>query len=788
VSDGRFLLVLDLGGHIMRLSSAGPVEVDGELYEEGLGLGAVGYGSESLTIDVFAEPPRGWAVWVASRGPIEDRPASIYWHRDGETLDEARLVLRGLLVDAQYGGLGEQMDARVVLDTLRTTQLVPPPTAAIGPPQWDFAAEAALGKIPPLVFGYPGSYEASGLRPVVPAYCTSTVGGVLAVAYGEISATVIDVYRIAGGDGSYAEWTGAGIYTDTAPLTGHTISYVDADGGSGGTTAPAGFIVDDGEYYTSHDIQDAGDDMGGIAGPDGEALTGAADIILWLLERYSDIDIDRSRWDREAQWLNSYQLSGWIEEPTDCWDWITRSVLPHLPVLPRQGPNGLWLQPRRYSATTGDVRLDLSADRGDIIRTSRVGRRDEVFNRFSIEYGWGAGRFHSRRGLQGVSGQLAPGIAGYDAKVFGRLDLQLSEQRHGTRVADMVTVPVTWDASTATRILSDHADRYGWPKRSVQYVGGLDLDSVEPGTYVSITDSEIGVYGHIALVEEVTVSIDEVVLDLTLLDHPLLEWAEPAVAAAVEVTPLTVSGLRSWWDAYDSATYDGSDYLLAIGDKGPDGLTMAPAKASGMLGSTFQVGTDAAAFLPGNATITVPDSHPEVTVAYSVADFTLFAVIPIEYAMPTGRCYFSWNVSTGSGFYGLLLQASGTTGALDIADGSGVKTTIQIGLASTNGTAASAIVCVRRAGGVLTVDAWYDRKLGSGVQKPTQVSIADPLQSPIVAILACLGGRSSISQAWNGDVKAKVHTAWWYDRELTDDEVLSLAQWAGNRVDISGIS
>jgi hypothetical protein len=515
MGGARWLVELDVYGHTVRLSSADAVTVDGERYGPGVEVGATGLTADKAGIDVVGwEPPGGWAVYVATVGPLEERPCRLYWHRDGQTLTEARTVINGVAVGVEHAGPGEPLSFTLQRRS-GDEEMAPPPTAIISRADFSNAVNDALGQHYALIFGYPGSRGGGNTLPSIPLHVLSSGVGstaTLALALGEVNATTCTVSRVSGGNGTFANWSSAPITTDTA--SGRTISYVQ----NLPATAPSGFFVDDGRYLAAFDESDA--NSGGVVGYDGVVLRGAGSVARWLLETYTSQPIDRTRWDREQDWLDAYKVDTWIDEPIAPTEWISRALLRFLPARLRQGARGWWIQPQRYTATAAQVVRQLSADRGEVRRSSRIKQRDDLYTRFSISYRRGQSKYYAARTLQAQPGILAPTPGGYDVRELGRLDLALAELRFGVRPAPHIECAMTWDNSTASLILQDQADRHGWPKRAVQYVGGLDLDDLDPGQYVEITDTEVGMHGALALVEEVTVDVTEVVLDLTLLDTP----------------------------------------------------------------------------------------------------------------------------------------------------------------------------------------------------------------------------------------------------------------------------
>jgi len=510
----RFLLELNAGGHVLRLTTdSDPVIVDGERYDPGVEAGPADVAAMTASVAVYWSPPGGWGAWIGETGPMEESPATLLWHRDGETRQECTTLASGRLVDVSYGGPQDPLVGKIV--PTEGEVLFPPPTAAISQDDWSLAPEPVIGRVPPIILGYPGSRPDAGSDlPAVPALFVSPGGtDKLAVAHGSIGATTCTLTRVSGGTGVISKWTGAPVAEEQPGA--HVISTVS----NLGSPAPAGFFVDDGVYMLSFDETTA--THGGVVGGGGTVARGAGEVLRWVLERYSLEGLDAGRWRQHEEWLDGYKIDTYIDQPVGGVDWIRRAVLPWLPARLRRSSAGWWIQPHRYQATAADVVRSLSADRGDVQRSPGVSRRNELYNAFTASYRLStSGRYYSVRSLEGLPGQLQQLPGGTDTRQYGRADLRLSEMRFGRRVAPPMLCPLTWDTATAAQILHDAADEHGWPMRAVQYVGGVDLDRLEPGQVVALTDSELAASDALALIERVTLDVDAVALDLTILDGP----------------------------------------------------------------------------------------------------------------------------------------------------------------------------------------------------------------------------------------------------------------------------
>jgi len=258
------------------------------------------------------------------------------------------------------------------------------------------------------------------------------------------------------------------------------------------------------------------------------------------------------------------------------------------------------------------------------------------------------------------------------------------------------------------------------------------------------------------------------------------------VVVAGLTAPTDVADLWGWWDGSDpaAAQYNGSNQLTGILDKsGASNHMTVPSPA--VLPTSYNIDgvtTD----LPGPFPVTVPQQHPSTAtgLALSLGDFTIMLLVPIGSTRTTTSTLFSLNIA-GSPFYGLQIKQGALGADLEATPPSGpvVAQTVGFDNAAVDG---HAIYFVRRSGGNVTIDSWYDKDLGSGIQKPTQVVAADTIASPLAVDEVVFGGRGSITYTWQGT--APINQAALWTRSLSDAEILGLAQWAGDLFGFTGIS
>lgn len=244
--------------------------------------------------------------------------------------------------------------------------------------------------------------------------------------------------------------------------------------------------------------------------------------------------------------------------------------------------------------------------------------------------------------------------------------------------------------------------------------------------------------------------------------------------------PDGVANLIGWWDPYTHATYDATPELTLITDQGPNNWDLVP-DVVGASQVTYVINGVASPMPQVVAFRDVPEIDG---LAESVGDFTLMFLIPTGKTHANNTCYFATKTTAG-GFWDIQLTQSSTSSAIDFTGNGSLPTSFVMDVGFDNAAPdAYAILFLRRGAGGLTCDCWYDKFLGAGVVNPAQQTGADVFPATLSISGFALGGRGSITQSWVG---SPFDMAAMWDRELTDSEILSLAQWAGVRLGITGI-
>jgi hypothetical protein len=492
----RWLLDLTVGGRVYRYATEA-CEVDGDRYETGLGALTASPDAASVSVTVDAAPRDGWAG-LALEWPLEGVPARVRWQRG----DEAPVVvIDGYLTDPSWGTPTEGLTGQVTLAELSDGALMPDPTHVLAAETWPLNRPPEReGQYYPVVFGRPGAV------PIVLANNPTPPLAIWVVADGQVAATTVDMVEVS----SLFQGEPGIPCSLSADSAGAAVTIVsEADCAIVGAAASTSS-----EYFASWR-----DSEGGTLRPDRSgALVGAGEVMRYALTRWSTLAIDDARWRTHEQWMDQYLVDTYVDEPTDVWAWVQGAVLPMLPARVRRSSTGLWVQPMRWDATSRDVTAHLQAGR-NVTREGRLQLRGPPVNAFSCSFAREYGKYRATRVLTGESGKLVRGPAQPDSRVIGDYRCALSQSRWGIRWSEPIELAHTWAPETALRVLRDRALEQAIPHRTARYVGGMELGRLEPGAVVAIVDDEVAVDG-VALVEDVTWSVDEVALSLVVLDGP----------------------------------------------------------------------------------------------------------------------------------------------------------------------------------------------------------------------------------------------------------------------------
>lgn len=533
-----WLVDLDVGGSLYRYSSdVADVETNagedrpyfGGLHTD-LSVSLRG-GSISLTLGADVD----WSEVVARGAALELARVVIRRWWPGQTLEQARVVLRGRVTSATYGGRGEALELTCQPEAVAASRaaMIPPATAQVlsessaadegtavtwpisGPLY--FAPSVSLGRYYPWVIGLPGdagpgaiAWDAVLATSVEGAPASSQLW--LCIAGHRVQATevrikdALDPRPFAGAQATVAYATDG---------LGREIAYVDA------VAAGLTVNVEEGGYRVGYSI----DHGGGLVGTDGRLIRGVGQLIDYIHREWvqgSSLDIGRhAAWSAQ---LDQYLIDTYIDDPVDALEWLS-NIISTLPIDRIDGPSGYYWRPRLIDPALARPRANLSADAGTVSRETSIIRDgvEGVVNEVVVEYGRARNSSRKSRSVTAEAGKLSdtPTWFGWldDVdRVLPSLYAARSQSMYGVRQV-RVEFP-TYDDTTALRIAEQILVDGAIPHRRVTYRGGYELESLEPGDAITLTDSGVGLSAAVCRIDDVVLSGAVVDLALTILSEP----------------------------------------------------------------------------------------------------------------------------------------------------------------------------------------------------------------------------------------------------------------------------
>lgn len=543
-----WLLDFDVGGRVYRYATkrVSVTAANGQtyLYQPGLVPPSLGVTRTLGTRTVGLEVHSGedWRKIEARGIGLEQRPCILRLYFDGDTLEQCDVYAEGISDNPATRGIGEPLTLDLVEDIGRTARHLPNEQAVCNDDTWPVAGgsielgESAIGVAYPVPIGFPGDHPKPGASVDIaePAYhapwCEydpANSADKFLIALGTIDAAQATLYEDVDDTVSSADIS----VSTTTDGRGVTVSYL-GTGILNGTGARPFFVG----------FRDASGYGGGVKSPyTGDVLRGAGEVARFLLDYFTDLQVDAGRFAAHGDWLDRFKIDGVLGEagPELVTSWMQKHILDVLPVMLVDGDRGLYLAPLRWDAQKHHrvAHIDIDAGHAAPIGTFERWRR-EVYNKFSVEYRprWGKDYVSSRTltSLEGSLGDaLTAGVpwppltttlpwmasAETDVRVAGSALLRSSQARFGIREWS-AKLPACWHDGTAALILQYRALRDAWPKRVGKIQGGHHLSTLSPGDVVTISYEAEQLDEAVALVVERTTNLVNVELDLVILDSP----------------------------------------------------------------------------------------------------------------------------------------------------------------------------------------------------------------------------------------------------------------------------
>jgi len=539
---------MTLGSRVIRLTDGEPVEVTSRVsgaqdrrFESGMSPADVSRAMEMFAgdpsprsvsveivtgVDIAREVARGASLYTASA------ELSQWW--PGQAWEDRRVLVQGRITEPLIGAVGEVFAFAISEGDGEDSHLIPPTTAIVGTQTLPTRSVGAtgntiisdnniVGATYPLVIGAPGQtietistgtyqYDTPA-SPVLFVERDQAGGGLISDYYLLISYGVADVNYRAGNVKIFNLTDTTKTFTDTTAklpdklgqmftfVIPNNISLIPAEGD---------------ELWCSWDPTEGG----GLQDPYGEGPLRSADhVIRWALDQ-SSLRVDRGEASRLGS-LSSIKIDGYINAPVSPWEWLSKEILPLLPVSAVSGPGGVYVTVWDFDATAADAVLvleeGLNCERVTPLAQTST---DDVVNHFTFRFAVNAsnGVYSQHRVL---TGEPTPEEAG-DEYVLRNYWCRRSQSIWGVRQTDIRT-NYLYDTGSAEQVLTWMARFRSFPRRMCGYQLGREHDWLRPGDVVALTDGGLSISGQAAWVESVTASAGGIVVALV--------WLEPLVYA-----------------------------------------------------------------------------------------------------------------------------------------------------------------------------------------------------------------------------------------------------------------
>ena len=451
--------------------------------------------TRQATLDLSPSLGANPAALLSARYMLDGSAIEVALWRAGDAWEERQVLLSGFVTGYDWGGPDEVLSIEGTESALQDRGMIPDPGAVVTSTTWPASAASAVGLFYPTILGAPGSDGTLGAVALV-VEVTAGAAVTLLVAGHPVSATSCTV-----SDGT----TSAVLTIATqADGLGRLVSTVDLTGS--GLFDPAL------TYQTAWDQGGAG-----LLSISGNAAAIGAGSVLEAVLALSTLPVDRGSLASARDFLDAYRVGAFVQQQLSPLDWVTKAILPLLPVAVLTGPDGWRVVPIPMAPTDADCVATLYAGDGytQVVRLDRAQRAgfDDVANEIEVKYSLDLATNASSKSARMSGAGFVAGNAHTD------LSSRMSTQTYGRRVKTLETVAV-YDDSTAYRILRWQSIAYGFTRTVLRYSCVQEYAFLAPGNLVRIVDSLLQI-DRAAWVQRVDLTSDgRVELELVIWEYP----------------------------------------------------------------------------------------------------------------------------------------------------------------------------------------------------------------------------------------------------------------------------
>ena len=447
----------------------------------------------------------------------------------GKQWSDRQVLLEGSVRQPEYGAQGEPVSFTVEEAPFQDAGSWPGQLQQVNATTWPTYQEAEKGLPYVQVFGRPGVYRtedgggvfANGSRAMVvetdPA--DNTLASTLLIAGHPVLSPTVRIYFV-GADGRSPDEGlidfGGGFSIDyNGPVElvedglGHYCSVVRI------ATVVSDEIRRSSQFFVRWQGAPAGQN-GGLYAED-EAVTGLGALMRYVLQE-STLRVDRGRFRAASSRLDAWQVSGYVDQVVQPWEWITDNLLSLAPVSIHSGRKGLYPVLWRYDAERYDAvdHIELGSGTERASNIEYQSDLSEIRNAIQMVYAHDVTDKEFKRAVSIVPSRDLSDPTQSDSEFSWRSGLLYGE----TRTLEMQSDVITEDA-TANKTISWQVMAKGFSHRSVTYTVNQEYYALALGDVVTLTDPEVHLQNEVCLVQGMGLTdTGRITLTLQIISNP----------------------------------------------------------------------------------------------------------------------------------------------------------------------------------------------------------------------------------------------------------------------------
>ena len=247
-------------------------------------------------------------------------------------------------------------------------------------------------------------------------------------------------------------------------------------------------------------------DHGGVSAADGleRPAIGAADVLRKLLSE-SGLKVDHAQMETTYQLLQEWDIGFYTDKEATAISIIRDKIASAAPIIEMSSGKGLWFA--YVNPWTAPISADLIVGQNLLGRVGQMAISDleAIENQYVLNHN------HEASG----SVYLGTETRGADNSSL----CYLSQQLYGVRAGSTIESKSIWNSATAQRFLNYRINRNALPRRQVIYLAPHDLYWLRAGMAVTITDAQLGITKHRAVIRSISRAQNPFQISIDLIDR-----------------------------------------------------------------------------------------------------------------------------------------------------------------------------------------------------------------------------------------------------------------------------